>query len=134
MEGNGSCLFFSIRRLLAIPTEYTNTHLRREVVFHLISNMEAYGPDLIPLVRGIYGAGNENTYPQSICSYLQDMLKAWYWADEIVLRAMSIMFNVTITVIRAETGLEVKVRHNRPLVDADIVLTLTNSGHYSPAG
>ena len=58
--------------------------------------------------------GDENTYPQSICSYLQDMLKAWYWADEIVLRAMSIMFNVTITVIRAETGLEVKVRHNRP--------------------
>ena len=101
---------------------------------HLISNMEAYGPDLIPLVRGIYGAGDENTYPQSICSYLQDMLKAWYWADEIVLWAMSIMFNVTITVIRAETGLEVKVRHNRPPVDTDIVLTLTDSGHYSPAG
>ena len=103
-------------------------------MFHLISNMEAYGPDLIPLVRGIYGAGDEKTYPQSICSYLQDMLKAWYWANEIVLRAMFIMFNVTITVIRAETGLEVKVRHNRPLVDTDIVLTLTNSGHYSPAG
>ena len=44
------------------------------------------------------------------------------------------MFNITITVIRAETGLEVRVRHNRPLVDTDIVLTVTNSGHYSPAG
>ena len=77
---------------------------------HLISNIEAYGPDLIPLVRGIYGAGDDNTYPQSVCSYLQDMLKARYWADEIVLRAISIMFNITITVIRAETVLEVRVR------------------------
>ena len=113
---------------------YTNAHLRREVVSHLISNIDAYGPDLIPLVRGIYGAGDENAYPQSICSYLQDMLKARYWANEIVLKVISIMFNLTIKVIRAETGLEVKVRHNRPLVDTDIVLILKSSVHYNPAG
>ena len=89
-----------------IPAEYTNTHHRKEVVSHLISNIEAYGPDRIPLIRGIYRAGDENTYPQSVCSYLQDMLQAGYWADEIVLRTISIMLHLTISVIRAETGLE----------------------------
>ena len=62
------------------------------------------------------------------------MLQARYWADEIVLRTISIMFNLTITVLRAETGLEVRVRHSRPLAETDVVLILTRSGHYSPAG
>ena len=134
MDGNGSCLFASIRRQLAVPVEYTNAHLRREVVHHLATHIQEYGPDLIPLVRAIYGSGDPNTYPQSICSYLQDLLTQRFWADEIVLKALSIMFNITITVLRAENSAEVRVRHRRPLAEVDIVLILTQSGHYSPAG
>ena len=57
VEGNGSCLFFAVRHFLAIPLDYTNQHMRDEVVHHLATNMDLYVEDLIPLVRGIYGAG-----------------------------------------------------------------------------
>ena len=134
MDGNGSCLFASIRRQLAVPQEYTNTHLRREVVHHLATHVQEYGQDLIPLVRAIYGLGDPNTYPQSICSYLQDLLTQRFWADEIVLKVLSILYNLTITVLRAENGVEVRVRHRRPIAEVDVVLVLSQSGHYSPAG
>ena len=36
VEGNGSCLFFAVWHFLAIPSEYTNQHIQREVVHHLL--------------------------------------------------------------------------------------------------
>ena len=75
VEGNGSCLFASLRRLMAMPVEYINQHMRREVLLHLLTHMANYEQDLIPLIRGIYGAGDPLTTPQSICSYLQDLLQ-----------------------------------------------------------
>ena len=134
VEGNGSCLFFAIWWFLAIPLEYTNQHMRREVVHHLATNMDVYREDLILLVRGIYGAGDPLTTPQSICSYLQELLRINFWADEIVLRVLSLLFNVTITVIRGESGREDRVRHSRDLSQVDIVLLLAKRGHYSPTG
>ena len=134
MDGNGSCLFASIRRQLAVPFEYTNAHLRREVVHYLATHIQEYSPDLIPLVRAIYGSGDPNTYPQSICSYFQDLLTQRFWADEIVLKALSLMYNITITVLRADNGAEIRVRHRRPISEVDIVLVWSQSGHYSPAG
>ena len=115
VEGNGSCLFTSLRRLLAVPVEYTSQHMRREVVLHLATDMANYEQDLIPFIRGIYGAGDPLTTPQSICSYLQDLLQSNFWADEIVLRVLSIIFRLTITVIRGDTGREERVCHNREL-------------------
>ena len=47
VEGNGSCLFASLRRLMAVPVEYTNQHMRREVVFHLATHVAEYEQDLI---------------------------------------------------------------------------------------
>ena len=124
VEGNGICLFFAIQQFLAIPSEYTNQHMRREVVHHLATNMDLYVEDLIPLVRGIYGAGDPLTTPQSICSYLQELLRINFWADEIVLRVLSLIYNVTITVIRGDSGGEDRVRHSRDLSHVDIVLLL----------
>ena len=96
--------------------------------------MDLYVEDLIPLVRGIYGAGDPLTTPQSICSYLQELLRINFWADEIVLRVLSLIYNVTITVIRGDSGKEDRVRHSRDLSQVDIVLLLAKRGHYSPAG
>ena len=100
----------------------------------LATHIQKYSPDLIPLVRAIYGSGDPNTYPQSICSYFQDLLTQRFWADEIVLKALSLMYNITITVLRAENGAEIRVRHRRPISEVDIVLVWSQSGHYSPAG
>ena len=48
VEGNGCCLFASLRRLMAVPMEYTNQHMRREVVFHLATHVAEYEQELIP--------------------------------------------------------------------------------------
>ena len=100
VEGNGSCHFASLRRLMAVPMEYTNQHMRREVVFHLATHVAEYEQDLIPLIRGILGAGGPLTTPQSVCSYLQDLQQTNFWADEIVLRVLSIIYKLTTTVLR----------------------------------
>ena len=134
VEGNGNCLFATLRRLMAVPVEYTNQHIRREVVLHLVTHMANYEQDLIPLIRRIYGAGDPLTTPQSVCSYLQDLLQTNFWADEIVLRVLSIIFRLTITVIRGDTGREERVCHNRELSEVNIILVLTRRGHYSLAG
>ena len=101
---------------------------------YLAANIQHYGPEITPLVRAIYGSGNPETYPQSICSYMQDMLTPRFWADEIVLKLLSLMFNLTITINRAENGAQIRVRHSRPIQEVDMVLLLSGSGHYSPAG
>ena len=44
------------------------------------------------------------------------------------------MYHITITVLRAENGAEIRVRHRRPTSEVDIVLVWSQSGHYSPAG
>ena len=119
---------------MAVPVEYTNQHMSREVVLHLVTHMANYEQDLTPLIRGIYGAGDPLTTPQSICSYLQDLLQTNFWADEIVLKVLSINFRLTITVIWGDTRREERVRHNRELSEVDIILVLTRRGHYSPAG
>ena len=134
VEGNGSCLYASIRRVLSVPQEYTNKHMRHEVAFYLATHMDLHQNDIIPLIQGIYSTGDPNTHPQSVCSYLQELLHQNFLADEIVLRVISLLFNVTITVTRAESATQTRVRHDRDLANVDIVLLLTQSGHYSPAG
>ena len=105
----------------------------REVAFYLATHMDQHQNDLIPLIHSIYRAGDPNTFHQSICSYLQEILHQEFWADEIVLRVTSLLFNLTITVIRAESGTQTRVRHDRDLSNVDIVLLLAHPGHYSPA-
>ena len=119
---------------MAVTMEYTNQHMRREIVSHLATHVAEYEQDLIPLISGIHGDGNPLTTPQSVCSYMQDLLQTTFWADEIVLRVLSIIYKLTITVIRGDTGREERVHHNRELSEVDIVLVLTGRGHYSPAG
>ena len=97
VEGNQSCFFASLRRLMAVPVEYTNQHMRRKVVFHLATHVAEYEQDLIPLIRGIHGAGDPLTTLQSVCSCLQDLQQTTFWADEIVLRVLSIIYKFTIT-------------------------------------
>ena len=60
---------------------------------------------------------------------MQELLTPRFWADEIVLKLLSLMFNLTITIIRAENGAQI-----RRIQEVDMVLLLSGSGHYSPAG
>ena len=52
--------------------------------------------------------------------------------DEIVLAVISMMFQCGITVLNADSFLQMKIRHDKSLKDADIVLIHCQGRHYVP--
>ena len=55
VQTRGSCLFTAIRRCLDCPKEYTNCHLRRQIVMFVVSNVEFLYPLLQLHITGNYG-------------------------------------------------------------------------------
>ena len=61
------------------------------------------------------------------------------WGDEGTVSLISMMWNITITVVEMEPGekpddphkfIQLKLRHSRPLNDVDLVLVLAGHKHY----
>ena len=55
VNNRGDCLFASINRCIDTPAEYTNTHLRRQMVMCLIEHKDFFWPLLKEHLRGNYG-------------------------------------------------------------------------------
>ena len=51
----GACQFAAYRRGIDCPKEYTNTHLRRQIVWKIISFKEFFSGILEPFIAGNYG-------------------------------------------------------------------------------
>ena len=66
-------------------------------------------------------------------SYLEDFLGKGFYGDEITLVLMSMMWQIRITVLQAETQIQTKIRHSNTLALTDMVLIITSRLHYFPA-
>ena len=155
VEALGNCMFSSIRRAIDVPLEYQNVHLRRQIVMMLANNAYFFIPLLKNSIMATYGhprmeeeefnrrraAGElsqqqiddqECPGPFSFYGYLRALLVDGFWGDEIVLTAISMMFQCGVTVLDASTYHQTKVRHNKSLKDADIVLVHCQGRHYVP--
>ena len=157
VRGTGSCLFASIRRCLDCPVEYTNMHLRRQLVWFLCHNIAFFYNLLIVHVKGNYGhirltpqefkakeaAGTltpleieeyNEPGPFSIVSYLESLLELSFYGEEIVVAATSMMWQLRITILASDTLQQTRVHHSNKLCNADAVLVRTRQLHYIPAG
>ena len=157
VRGTGSCLFASIRRCLDCPVEYTNMHLRRQLVWFLCHNIAFFYNLLIVHVKGNYGhirltpqefkikeaAGTltpleieeyNEPGPFSIVSYLESLLELSFYGEEIVVAATSMMWQLRITILASDTLQQTRVHHSNKLCNADVVLIRTRQLHYIPAG
>lgn len=157
VQNRGACMFASVRRSVNAPLEYSNTHLRRQVVAFICSHIVFLWPLLLVHIKGNYGQlrlskedfqakDKDGTLTQqerqdysepgpfSLVSYCQQLLKSGFWGEEIVLVLLSMMWQVRITVLHAETLLQTKIRHINALVSTDIVLVRCGGNHYVPAG
>ena len=155
VEALGNCMFSSIRRAIDVPLEYQNVHLRRQIVMVLANNAYFFIPLLKNSIMAIYGhprmeeeefnrrrAASELSQQQiddqecpgpfSFYGYLRALLVDGFWGDEIVLMAISMMFQCGVTILDASTYHQTKVRHNKSLKDADIVLVHCQGRHYVP--
>ena len=68
--------------------------------------------------------------PFSYLTYLKHQLRDDTWADEIMVCVMSMMWQITITVVHAESLFEHRIRHDRYLRDVDLVLVFCGNCHY----
>ena len=72
--------------------------------------------------------------PLSYKSYCWAVLNKKFWGDEIVLYAVSCMWDLRITIFNSQTGQEYCVRHSVVMDQADVNLVLNGGTHYSVAG
>ena len=151
---NGQCLFAPIRRGLEIPEEYRSNHLRFQLVVFCLSKTTSfagiswrmlldmkYGHPRLTKQQYLKGM-RENTLtegqiadyqvpgPFSFISYLKHILEASTWGDQGLLTLISMMWQITITVINAEDLSQIKIRHRRPLDKVHLVVVLAQRCHY----
>ena len=126
VQARGACMMASVRRCAAVPYEYTNSHLRRQIVVFICNAAEYLFPMLQVHIKGNYGHARlsrsqfkrkerEGTLtpqerseynepgPFSPVSYLEAFLDKGFYGDEITLVVMSMMWQLRITVLQAET-------------------------------
>ena len=150
---NGQCLFASIRRGLEIPEEYRSNHLRYQIAFFMTQHHKFCFDILEKLIRFEYGhprltsqqyikgmekgtltEGQISDYqvpgPFSFVAYLRYIITPSSWGDQGLLTILSMMWQLTVTVVNAEDLSQIKIRHRRPLKDTHLVVVLAQRCHY----
>ena len=123
-----------MRCQIDIPYEFTNTHLRRQVIKFMCTHHNFFYNHTKEIIRDLYGGGGTKG-PFSFVGFLKYVLKRSSWADEIIINALSIMLQLPMTIIFTEDLRQLKIRHTRKnLKEVEIVLLYAKGMHYSAAG
>ena len=125
-------MFHALRWNINHPMEFTNTHLRRMVVFFLAHHYDYFLPASELVLKSTYGEFEQSAL--SYKEYLLSLLSPSTWADEVVLNAISIMWRVPISLLKCDTLTHLEVRHTKSLRDIPLVLLFTGGNHYLTAG
>ena len=157
VQQRGACMFAAFRRQIQCPEEYTNTHLRRQVIMVMVENAEYFFDKLKGAIAGQYGAirltqseykqkckdGNITDYeretynepgPFSYIKYLEYMLKRDSWGDELMLLVLGMVFQIRITMLNVTTLIVHRYRHAEKIEKSDILMLLAGQKHYMAAG
>ena len=156
VQARGACIMASVTRCAAIPYEYTNSHLQRQIVMFVCNLVEYLYPMLHVHIKGNYGHArlSKTQYkkkeragtlipdekrdfnepgPFNLVTYSEAFLDKGFHGDEITLVLMSMMWQIRITVLQAETQIQTKIRHSNVLALTHMVLIRTCRLHYFPA-
>ena len=154
---DGSCFYRSVLEQVLYPAEYQYIMLKRQMVLTVTEHPEFFFEALHLHIQSIYGVeklteaqyaakvdegsitqqeidDQDSPGPFSFVSYLEYLLKPNTWGDHSTILILSMMWQVKITVVTAETQKQQRFRHDSPLKDADIVLVFCGGNHYIPAG
>ena len=88
-------------------------------------------------LRATYGVADLNALhggPLSYRDYLHNLLRRYFWGDEIMLWAVLMMWGLKVTVLNSKTLQEYRIRHNSAFKDVDMGLVYNSYSHYSAAG
>ena len=70
----------------------------------------------------------------SFKQYLCLLLCHDFWGDEVVMYAISCMWSMKITMLNTRTMQEYRIRHDRRLDGADVVITFNAMNHFNAPG
>ena len=153
----GNCLWSSVLRGTDVKREFASMHLRRLVAkmittfprffFNYLkySLATTYGQDR-PTEEEICEKERKGQItdqqahdyrlpgPFSFVEYIEHIVTEGTWGDEHILTLISLMWQVKITILRANNLGEVRIRHNDRLTDADLVVVFIGGDHYMGAG
>ena len=150
---DGSCLYHSCRVAMDIPQEYVPQIMKRQIITFMAQHAKLCSEIFNPTIQGTYGGSRmdpeeykrlkeadeltpkqiekqELPGPFSYLSYLRYQLREGSWGDGIMVTAMSMMWQITITILYAETLTEHRIRHDRLIGKVDMVLVFCGNCHY----
>ena len=150
---DGDCLYSALKWGIDFPQEYSADLLKRQVIVTICEHPDFFLRKLEIGIKGTYG-GNRLTKEQykkkeqegtlepdeikdysapgpfSLVEYLEYMWKDGTWGDETFVAALSIQWQLASTVLNAEDLYEVRMRHDRPLAEVDLVVVHCGQNHY----
>ena len=85
---------------------------------------------LTPLEREQY----HEPGPFSVVTYVENLLKLSFFGEEIAITVTSMMWQLRVTVLAADSLIQTRIRHSNKLSNADLILIRTKQLHYIPAG
>ena len=124
VEANGNCLFSSIWRAVDCPLEYQTIHLKWQLIMMMANHHtflylkasiattyrfprmsdEDYQKKYDDGTLTQMEADDHNTPgPFSYLGYMQALVEDGFWGDELCLALISMMWQISITVVKAET-------------------------------
>ena len=147
----------SMLECIMYPAEYQQVMLRRQLVLCMAQHASFFYKLLIEHIRSQYGPirlsaaeykqkRKDGTLteieeidqnlpgPFSFLGYLEYLLKPVSWGDQGVLVAVSMMWQLKITVVTAEKLHQERIRHDGPMAEADMLLIFCGGNHYVLAG
>ena len=155
---DGDCLFGAFRRCTTLPAECADVHIRRIVVKVMAAHHEFFYLLFKCNIAETYGISRHspqeleqrilaNTIspqdlreqrmpgPFSFAGYLRHMYQNSTYGDSMVLMVMSMVWNLKVTCVIAESLFEIRYRHNEIITKADMVVVFNqDTEHYVAAG
>ena len=153
----GNCLYSSVLRGLDSKLEYTTMHLRRTLVIMICAYPEFFYHYLGEAITKDYGAAKftaeeykkkeeEGTLtaqevhdqnlpgPFSLVTYCEHLLQDGTWGDMNSLMLISCLWQISITSLYADSLKEVRIRHDMPLQNVDVVVVHIGGDHFMGCG
>ena len=154
---DGSCFWRSVLEQILYPAEYQYMMLKRQMVLTVTKHPEFFFNALGFHIKSQYGierltpedyskkvedntitqqelADQDSPGPFSFVGYLGYLLEPKTWGDHGTVLILSLMWQVKVTIITAETQSQQRFRHDSSLKDADFVLVFCSGNHYVLAG
>ena len=150
---DGDCLYSAIKWGCDFPQEYSSDLMKRQIIATMCEEPDFFLKYLYDGIAGEYGGIRlskeeyaqrkkdgkltaDNIHdasapgPFSFCEWMEYIWQDGTWGDEPIITAMSLQWQLCTTVLNAEKLFEVRLRHDRPLEDVDLVVVHCGGNHY----